>query len=85
MRAAPVFAQKYASWSSKGVLGAIDMLYYDDETDNIKRGAATRSAPGSIDRFQKVLRQFERTRDVMVMDPLAIVSLLPDEFDEWSF
>jgi len=70
---------------SKGVLGAIDMLYYDEETDNVKRGAAVRSAPGSIDRFQKVLRQYERTHDVMVMESLAIVNLLPEEFDGWSF
>jgi len=67
---------------NKGILDAANILYWDNTTQNLKRGAAGKSG-GSARRLIRVIRQYQMTYDLNSMTGNEIVSLLPHEFAKW--
>jgi hypothetical protein len=58
-------------------------FYYDTKRQRLKRGSQSRTQPGSIRRFAKVLTQYARTFDLDVIPEQRLSSMLPREFDRW--
>ncbi|MFI5419921.1 MAG: hypothetical protein ACHQ1H_03030 [Nitrososphaerales archaeon] len=70
--------------TSKAVIGAANILYFDKSTNRPKRGAAPNSRkPGTLRRYMDVLDQLDLTYDLYSMTPEELVLLLPDEFKNW--
>jgi hypothetical protein len=67
---------------NKGILDAANLMYWDDSTSNLKRGAAGKGA-GSARRFVRIIRQYQMTYDLNSMNGHKIVELLPSEFSKW--
>ena len=67
---------------NKGILDAANILYWDDSTTNLKRGAAGKGA-GSARRLVRIIRQYQLTYDLNSMKGNEIVNLLPNEFSKW--
>jgi hypothetical protein len=71
--------------SHKNIVEAIHRLYFDFQGGQPKkRGAQSRTRPGNIRRFVKVIQQFELTYDIYSMSAEKILNLLPPEFDGWK-
>jgi len=68
---------------NKGILDAANILYWDEETKNLKRGAASKGG-GSARRLVRVIRQYQMTYDLNSMKGNEIAELLPDEFAKWK-
>ncbi len=68
---------------NKGILDAANILYWDDESKNIKRGAAGKGG-GSARRLVRIIRQYQLTYDLNSMKGNEIVNLLPNEFSRWN-
>jgi hypothetical protein len=68
---------------NKGILDAANILYWDDATKNLKRGAASKGS-GSARRLVRVIRQYQMTYDLNSMKGNEIAELLPDEFAKWK-
>lgn len=68
---------------NKGILDAANILYWDESTGNLKRGAAGKGA-GSARRLVRIIRQYQMTYDLNSMSGNEIVSLLPAEFSRWG-
>lgn len=68
---------------NKGILDAANILYWDDTTENLKRGAAGKGA-GSARRLVRIIRQYQMTYDLNTMKGEEIVDLLPNEFAKWK-
>lgn len=68
---------------NKGILDAANILYWDDDKKNLKRGAAGKGG-GSARRLVRVIRQYQMTYDLNSMKGDEIVSLLPYEFNKWT-
>jgi hypothetical protein len=69
---------------NEGIIEAATVLFYDEKTDTIKRGAASGGeSAGTSVRFREVLQQFKITFDLNAMNGLQIVRILPQEFDRW--
>ena len=68
---------------NKGILDAANILYWDDNTKNLKRGAAGKGG-GSARRLVRIIRQYQLTYDLNSMDGNKIVDLLPNEFRKWN-
>jgi hypothetical protein len=70
--------------TNKGLFEAIDRLYVrrsgDSESWQLKKGARSKDAPGTMRRLGKVVRQFDLTFDLYGMNGSQIFELLPDEF-----
>lgn len=70
--------------ANRGVLEAATLLYYDEDGHKLKRGCQpSRSQPGTVRRFVRVLQQLDLTYDVYGMSGQDIARILPDEFDPW--
>jgi len=68
-----------------GIIEAATLLFYDELTDTIKKGAASSGEIGGTSvRFREVLQQFKMTFDLNAMNGTQIVSILPYEFDKWK-
>lgn len=67
---------------NKGILDAANLLYWDESTENLKRGAAGKGA-GSARRLVRIIRQYQMTFDLNSMKGNEIFELLPIEFDRW--
>lgn len=67
---------------NKGIIDAANILYWDNETKNLKRGAAGKGS-GSARRLVRIIRQYQMTYDLNSMKGKEIVSLLPNEFSKW--
>ena len=67
---------------NKGILDAANILYWDDTTKNLKRGAAGKGG-GSARRLVRIIRQYQLTYDLNSMPGNEIVELLPFEFSKW--
>lgn len=67
---------------NKGILDAANIMYWDDNSKNLKRGAAGKGG-GSARRLVRVIRQYQMTYDLNSMNGNEIVSLLPAEFGKW--
>lgn len=71
-------------FGAKGVVAAADKLYWDEAKDEPKRGHATRTRGGVVQRLGMVARQFALTWDLAQMDGDKVLALLPREFDTWK-
>jgi hypothetical protein len=69
--------------SNRGLVEAVDRLYFDVSTNRPKRGATTDSNPGNLRRFIAVLQQLDFNFDLQGMTAEQILGLLPAEFDRW--
>jgi hypothetical protein len=69
--------------ANRGLIAAIDALYWDPRRNAPKRGATTSSRPGSLQRLIDVIQQLDFNYDLQGMRVDEIVQLLPPEFDPW--
>lgn len=69
--------------SNRGLIAAIDLLYWNPRTKRPKRGATTSSRPGNLRRLIAVLQQLDLNYDLYGMRAAEILALLPDEFAAW--
>jgi hypothetical protein len=72
-----------------GVIEAITLLYYNLNTDDVFRGAASKpneekKQGGQARRLREILKQFALTYDLNAMSGPQIIDLLPKEFDKWK-
>lgn len=68
--------------TNKGLIEAIDLLYWDEKRNRPKRGA-TSSRPGNLRRLIAVIQQLDFNYDLYGMQAGEILQLLPPEFDAW--
>jgi hypothetical protein len=68
---------------NKGILDAANILYWDESSGNLKRGAAGKSG-GSARRLVRIIRQYQMTYDLNSMNGNQIVEMLPTEFLKWN-
>jgi hypothetical protein len=70
--------------ASRGVIDALNNLYFDRKKGGTKRGAqANTLLPGTLRRFVQILQQLDVTYDIYGMSGEEILDLLPPEFDSW--
>jgi len=70
--------------TAKGIIEAATILYWDEQKNQIKKGAANKDGPGVARRFAKsIIPQFQMTYDINSMSGKEIVKLLPNEFKKW--
>jgi hypothetical protein len=70
--------------ANKGLIEAIDLLYWDPKRGRPKRGATTTSRAGSLRRLITVVQQLDFNYDLYGMRAEEILELLPPEFDRWK-
>lgn len=70
--------------ANKGLIEAIDLLYWDVKRARPKRGATTTSRPGNLRRLIAVVQQLDFNYDLYGMRAEEILQLLPPEFDGWK-
>jgi hypothetical protein len=71
--------------SSRGVIEAVTILYWDNLKERIKTGAANKQGPGVLRRFAKsTIPQFQMTYDLHSMSGNDIIRLLPAEYEIWK-
>jgi hypothetical protein len=70
--------------TNKGLIEAIDLLYWDAKRGRPKRGATTASRPGNLRRLITVVQQLDFNYDLYGMRAEEILRLLPPEFDAWK-
>lgn len=68
--------------TSKAVVGAATRLYYEEDTDRLRRGSSGKGA-GSARRFADVLSQLDLTWDLHSLTVEELLELLPEEFDNF--
>jgi hypothetical protein len=68
--------------SNRGLIEAIDLLYWDVRRKRPKRGA-TSDRPGNLRRLITVVQQLDFNYDLYGMRAGEILHLLPPEFDTW--
>lgn len=69
--------------TNRGLIEAIDILYWDSKRGRPRRGATTRSRPGNLRRLITVVQQLDFNYDLSGMTAVEILALLPAEFDPW--
>ncbi|HEY3055270.1 MAG TPA: hypothetical protein VGK31_04995 [Thermoanaerobaculia bacterium] len=70
--------------TNRGLIEAIDVLYWDAKRGRPKRGATTSSRAGNLRRLIAVLQQLDFNYDLYGMTAPEILALLPSEFDGWK-
>jgi hypothetical protein len=70
--------------SNRGLIEAINLLYWNVRAHRPKRGATTESRPGNLRRLVAVVQQFDFNYDLYGMTAAELIALLPDEFDPWK-
>jgi hypothetical protein len=70
--------------TNRGLIEAIDLLYWDTKRKAPKRGATTESRPGNLHRLITVVQQLDFNYDLYGMRAEEILHLLPPEFDAWQ-
>ncbi len=70
--------------TNRGLIEAIDLLYWDAKRQRPKRGASTRTTPGNLRRLITVVQQLDFNYDLYGMQAEEILRLLPEEFDGWK-
>ncbi|HVR37892.1 MAG TPA: hypothetical protein VMU84_02275 [Thermoanaerobaculia bacterium] len=69
--------------TNRGLIEAIDLLYWDAKRNRPKRGATTANRPGNLRRLIAVVQQLDINYDLYGMRADEILHLLPPEFDGW--
>jgi hypothetical protein len=69
---------------NRGLIEAIDLLYWDAKRKRPKRGATTDTRPGNLRRLIAVIQQLDFNYDLYGMRADEILNLLPPEFDAWK-
>jgi len=69
--------------TNKGLIEAIDLLYWDARRKRPKRGA-TSTRPGNLRRLIALVQQLDFNYDLYGMNAAEILHLLPTEFDAWK-
>jgi hypothetical protein len=69
--------------TNRGLIEAIDLLYWDAKRKRPKRGSTTPSRPGNLRRLITVVQQLDFNYDLYGMRASEILQLLPAEFDAW--
>lgn len=70
--------------SNRGLVEAIDLLYWDHAKGRPKRAATTTTRGGTLRRLIAVIQQLELNFDLLGMTAREILELLPAEFDAWK-
>jgi len=70
--------------TNRGLIEAIDLLYWDATRARPKRGATTETQPGNLRRLIAVAQQLDFNYDLYGMTAEEILALLPPEFDAWK-
>ncbi len=70
--------------SCEGVMKTASYLYYDEKTNNFKRGAAARKSAGCVSRYVTWLQQMELTYDLFSISSKDLLGLLPAEFERFK-
>ena len=70
--------------TNRGLIEAIDLLYWDAKRNRPKRGATTTSRPGNLRRLIAVVQQLDFNYDLYGMQAEEILGLLPPEFEMWQ-
>jgi hypothetical protein len=70
--------------TNRGLIEAMDLLYWDPKRHRPKRGATTRTTPGNLRRLITVVQQLDFNYDLYGMRAEEILRLLPGEFDGWK-
>jgi len=71
--------------TSFGIVEVATFLYWDEDKENIKRGARNKTGPGVLRRLTRdIIPQFQMTYDLNSMNGQEILELLPSEFDSWK-
>jgi hypothetical protein len=69
--------------SSEGIMLLASKLYFDNETESFKKGAASRTGAGCVSRYLIWLEQLKLNYDVFMMQLGDLESLLPKEFERF--
>ncbi|MDA7615164.1 hypothetical protein N8574_01840 [Akkermansiaceae bacterium] len=68
-----------------GIAEALCILYWDDEKQAPKRGAApNRKVAGTLRRFVAIMKQLALNYDLNGVSAQGLIDLLPREFDGWK-
>jgi len=70
--------------TNRGLIEAIDLLYWDAKRKRPKRGATTATRPGNLRRLIAVVQQLDFNYDLYGMRADEVLRLLPPEFDGWK-
>ncbi|HET8797773.1 MAG TPA: hypothetical protein VFO89_08800 [Thermoanaerobaculia bacterium] len=70
--------------SNRGLIEAVDLLYWDPKRNRPKRGSTTTTRPGNLRRLIDVIQQLDFNYDLHGMRAEEILRLLPPEFDTWK-
>lgn len=70
--------------TNRGLIEAIDLLYWDAKRTAPKRGSTTETRPGNLRRLITVVQQLDFNYDLYGMRAEEILRLLPPEFDAWK-
>jgi len=69
--------------TNRGLIEAVDLLYWDARRNAPKRGATSSSRPGNLRRLITVVLQLDLNYDLYGMRADEILALLPAEFEGW--
>jgi hypothetical protein len=67
-----------------GALRAAELLYFDKQKQEPKRGVTNRKKGGTVRRLRDILFQFDVTFDIYSLTGEELVALLPKEFDRFK-
>ncbi|MGP0059738.1 MAG: hypothetical protein ACLPID_10675 [Beijerinckiaceae bacterium] len=70
-------------FGARSVVEAADKLYWDEDSDTLKRGAQGKAA-GTPRRLVRFMRQLRRTYDPPAMTADQLIGTLPREFERWK-
>ena len=68
--------------TNRAVMGAVTRLYVDMRSRKFRKGARG-SSPGSPRRLTAVMNHFDLTYDLPAMNDIALIHMLPKEFDKF--
>jgi hypothetical protein len=77
-------AAVYNIQRNPSIIEAATILFYNNESDSIYKGAVDKYKGGTARRFRMVLKQFQLTFDLNSMNGTQIVKILPGEFSRWK-
>lgn len=69
--------------SSDGVMRLASYLYFDMHSGTFKKGAASRTSAGCVNRYVAWLQQIQLTFDIFSISRDELAELLPPEFDRF--